>query len=109
MLRLARDESGVVLALAVIMIVLIGVLGAGLLVFVQRDLEAVIKVNQGQRAFEVAEAGVQVARQQLLVQKTIGRYDVDSSTDPDYYGSACDVAGESEDSEWWLLPTDASR
>jgi len=107
MLRLVRDESGLVLALAVIMIVLIGVLGAGLLVFVQRDLEAVIKVNQGQRAFGVAEAGVQVARQQLLAQKTIGNYDVDSSTDPDYYGSACDVAEESEDSEW--SPEGATR
>ena len=98
--RLAEDESGLTLALAIIMIVLIGVLGAGLLAFVQRDLEAVIEVNQGQRAFEIAEAGVQVAKQQLLLEKSIGDYDVDASTDPDYYGSACDVAGESESSEW---------
>src|SRR3712207_2896119 len=95
-----KEESGIALALAIIMIVLIGVLGAGLLAFVQRDLEAVVKVNQGQRAFEIAEAGVQVAKQQLLLEKSIGEYDVDTSADPDYYGSACDVAGESESSEW---------
>ena len=98
--RLVTEESGLALALAIIMIVLIGVLGAGLLAFVERDLEAVIEVNQGQRAFEIAEAGVQAAKQQLLLQKSIGDYDVDTSTDPDYYGSACDVAGESESSEW---------
>ena len=95
-----KEESGIALALAIIMIVLIGVLGAALLAFVQRDLEAVIKVNQGQRAFEIAEAGVQVAKQQLLLEKSIGEYDVDTGTDPDYYGSACDVAGESASSEW---------
>jgi hypothetical protein len=101
MLRwILKEQSGIALALAIIMIVLIGVLGAGLLAFVQRDLEAVIKVNQGQRAFEIAEAGVQVAKQQLLLEKSIGEYDVDTGTDPDYYGSACDVAGESESSEW---------
>ena len=95
-----RGESGLALALAIIMIVLIGVLGAGLLAFVQRDLEAAIEVNQGQRAFEIAEAGVQVAKQQLLLKRSVGHYDVDTSTDPDYYGSTCDVAEESEDSEW---------
>src|SRR3712207_9238584 len=96
MLRLPiKEESGIALALAAIMIVLIGVLGAGLLAFVQRDLEAVIKVNQGQRAFEIGEAGVQVAKQQLLLEKRIGKYDVDTGTDPDYYGLARDVAGES--------------
>ncbi len=98
--RLVSEESGLALALAIMMVVLIGVLGAGLLAFVQRDLEAVIEVNQGQRAFEIAEAGVQAAKQQLLLEKSIGDYDVDTSTDPDYYGSACDVAGESEGSEW---------
>ncbi len=98
--RPAKDESGLALALAVIVVALVGVLGAGLLAFVQRDLEAVIKINQGQRAFEIAEAGVQVAEQQLLLEKSIGEYDVDPGTDPDYYGSACDVAGESESSEW---------
>jgi hypothetical protein len=98
--RFVEDESGLALALAIMLVVLIGVLGTGLLAFVQRDLEAVIEVNQGQRALEIAEAGVQVAKQHLLLKKTIGDYDVDTSTDPDYYGAACDVAGESEGSEW---------
>ena len=68
--KLARDESGVVLGLAVIMIVLIGVLGAGLLVFVQQDLKAVVEVNQGQRALEAADAGVKAAGRQLLSDAT---------------------------------------
>ena len=105
----AKDESGLALALAVIVVVLVGVLGAGLLAFVQRDLEAVIKINQGQRAFEIAEAGVQVAKQHLLLDKSIGEYDVDTGTDPDYYGSACDVAGESGSSEWSQEGEDSSE
>lgn len=64
--RLARDESGMTMGLTVIMVVLIGVMGAGLLVFVQRDLSAVVEVNQGQRAFGMADAGVQAAKPQLL-------------------------------------------
>lgn len=64
--RFARDESGMTMGLTVIMVVLIGVMGAGLLVFVQRDLNAVVEVNQGQRAFEMADAGVQAAKPQLL-------------------------------------------
>lgn len=68
--RLAKDESGIALGLAVIMIVLIGVMGAGLLVFVRNDLQAVVEVNQGQRAFEAADAGVQAARRQLLSDAT---------------------------------------
>ena len=63
--RLAKGESGVVMGLAVILVVLIGVMGAGLLVFVRSDLEAVVKVNQGQRALNLADAGVQAARRQL--------------------------------------------
>ncbi len=68
--RLIKDESGVALGLAVIMIVLIGVMGAGLLVFVRNDLEAVVEVNQGQKALETADAGVQAARTQLLADAT---------------------------------------
>lgn len=63
--RLIRDESGMTLALAVIMIVVIGVMGAGLLTFVRNDLEAVVEVNQGQRALEMADAGVETARSHL--------------------------------------------
>lgn len=63
--RFIRDESGIALGLAVIMIVLIGVMGAGLLVFVRNDLEAVIEVNQGQRALEMANVGVEAAKKHL--------------------------------------------
>ena len=63
--RLVKDESGMTMALAVIMIVLIGVMGAGLLTFVSRDLNTVIEENRGQRAFEVADAGIAAAKRQL--------------------------------------------
>ena len=53
------------LALAMIMIVIIGAMGAGLLAFVNRDLVTVVEENRGQRAFEMADAGVQVAKRQL--------------------------------------------
>ena len=64
--RFVRDESGMTLALAIIMIVLIGVMGAGLLTFVSRDLNTVIEENRGQRAFEVADAGIGAAKRQLF-------------------------------------------
>jgi Tfp pilus assembly protein PilX len=64
--RLTKDETGVALPLAVIMIVLIAVMGAGLLTFVATDLTAVASVNQGQRALELADAGVQAAKRQLI-------------------------------------------
>lgn len=64
--RLVKEEAGMTMGLAVIMIVLIGVMGAGLLTFVQRDLENVVEVNRGQKASEVSDAGIQAARRQLL-------------------------------------------
>lgn len=79
MQRLIRDESGVALGLAVIMIALIGVMGAGLLVFVRNDLEAVVEVNQGQKAFEAADASVRAANRQLL-----------SDAVPEHYGNGAD-------------------
>ena len=82
--RLVKDESGLALALAIMMIVLIGVMGAGLLVFVRSDLEAVVKVNQGQRALNLADAGVQAARRQLR-----------SDAEPDHYD-----ANNAENVEW---------
>jgi len=54
------------MALVVITIVLIGVMGAGLLVFVRTDLDAVVEVNQGQKALGVADAGVRAAQRQIL-------------------------------------------
>lgn len=89
--RYVKNESGIALPLAVIMIVLIGVMGAGLLVFVRNDLEAVIEVNQGQRAFNVADAGVQVAKQQLLGDKYPAHYDVDDAASSINFGAACNV------------------
>ncbi len=73
------DESGVALGLAVIMILLIGVMGAGLLTFVRSDLEAVVEVNQGQRALSLADAGVQAARRQLRSDAEPGHYDADAA------------------------------
>src|SRR5215210_8886780 len=75
--RLAKGESGVVMVLVVMLVVLIGVMGAGLLVLVRSDLEAVVKVNQGQRALNFADAGVQAARRQLR-----------SDAQPDHYDSS---------------------
>jgi hypothetical protein len=63
--RLARDESGVALGLAVVMVVLIGVMGAGLLTTVVTDLEAVVEANEGRQAFEMAEAGIEVAKARI--------------------------------------------
>lgn len=54
------------MALAIIMIVLIGVMGAGLLTFVSKDLNTVTEENRGQRAFELADAGVNAAKRQLF-------------------------------------------
>lgn len=78
--KLIRDESGIALGLAVIMIVLIGVMGAGLLVFVRNDLEAVIEVNQGQKALDIADSGVQVARQQIQGDKIPAHYDIEEAS-----------------------------
>ena len=75
--RLRRDESGVALALVVIMIVLIGVMAAGLLTIVRSDLEAVIEANQGERALSLADAGVQAARGQLRSDAEPEHYDTD--------------------------------
>jgi hypothetical protein len=77
--RLRWDESGVALGLAVIMVVLVGAMGAGLLTFVRSDLEAVVEVNQGQRALSLADAGVQAARRQLRSDAEPNHYDSDAT------------------------------
>lgn len=81
MKRLIREESGMAMGLAVVMIALIGVMGAGLLVFVRNDLEAVVEVNRGQKAMDIAEAGVQAAKRQLLSDANRRHYDKDFSND----------------------------
>jgi hypothetical protein len=63
--RFVRDESGMTLGLAMMMILLMGVMGAGLLTFVSKDLNTVLEDNRAQRAFEVADAGVGAAGRQL--------------------------------------------
>lgn len=55
------------MALALMVMVLVGVMGAGLLVFVQNDLRSVLESNQGQRAFNLADAGAQAAKSHLYV------------------------------------------
>jgi Tfp pilus assembly protein PilX len=64
-LPLLREERGMVLGLAIIVVVVIGVMGAGLLTFVSADLQAVVAVNRGEQAFQLAEAGVEVAKSHL--------------------------------------------
>lgn len=60
-----REEKGMALGLAIIVVVVIGVMGAGLLTFVSTDLQAVVAVNRGEQAFELAEAGIEVAKAHL--------------------------------------------
>lgn len=59
------DERGMALGIAVVMVVLVGVMAAGLLTFVAADLDALMEVNRGQQAFELAEAGIEVAKAHL--------------------------------------------
>jgi type II secretory pathway component PulK len=63
--RLLREEEGMALGLAIIVVVIVGVMGAGLLTFVATDLRAVMEVNRGEQAFELAEAGIEVAKAHL--------------------------------------------
>jgi Tfp pilus assembly protein PilX len=89
--RLVRDESGVALALAIILIVLVGVMGAGLLAFVQSNLRGTVEANQGRKALEIADAGTHAARQHLLGAKDPAYYDVDSAIHSLYYAATCNV------------------
>jgi type II secretory pathway component PulK len=63
--RLLPEERGMALGLAIIVVVIVGVMGAGLLTFVATDLQAVVAVNRGEQAFELAEAGIEVAKAHL--------------------------------------------
>lgn len=76
--RLLKDESGVALGLAIVVVVLVGVMGAALLVLVSTDLRILAETNQGQRAFEAAEAGAQAARAQLAQDPDPESYDARS-------------------------------
>jgi hypothetical protein len=81
MRQFVKDESGMTMALAVIMILLLGVMGAGLLTFVMRDLNTVVEQNKGQRAFEVADAGIEAAKRQLASGVDWTQYDDASPAD----------------------------
>ena len=63
--RLLRGERGMALGLAIIVVVIVGVMGAGLLTFITTDLQAVVQANRGEQAFELAEAGIEVAKAHL--------------------------------------------
>ncbi len=74
-----RDESGVALGLAVIVMVLIGVLAAGLVATLRSDLEATTQANRGHRALHLADAGAQAAAAQLRADVDPAHYDSDGS------------------------------
>lgn len=82
--RLRRDETGAALGLAVILVVLIGVLAAGLLAVLRSDLEGVIQANRGQRALQMAEAGAQAAAARLRADATPEHYDADGADNSDW-------------------------
>ncbi|MGH3087324.1 MAG: hypothetical protein ACRDSJ_08405 [Rubrobacteraceae bacterium] len=95
--KLVEDETGVALGLAIMVVVVVGVMGAGLLVFARNDLESVIRANQGQRAFYAADAGIQAAKRQLLGDTLPESYDDDDAND------ACDSPADEDapvSSEW---------
>lgn len=73
--RLIREESGMTMALALMVMVLVGVMGAGLLVFVQNDLRSVVESNQGQKAFNLADAGAQAGKAHLMTDADAIHYD----------------------------------
>jgi hypothetical protein len=50
---------------AIIVVVIVVDMGAGQLTFVATDLEAIVPVNRGEQAFELAEAGIEVAKAHL--------------------------------------------
>lgn len=98
--RFIRDESGIAMGLAVIIIVLIGVMGAGLLVFVRNDLEAVVEVNQGQRALERASVGVEAAKKHLAtVDGRPQNYNTDPSDGDSEWSEVTGAAGGTGDGE----------
>ncbi len=88
--KLKEQEAGIALPLAIMMIVIIGVMGAGLLVFVTTDLGGVVESNQGQRAFNLADAGVQAAKSHLMADAYYQKYDgvTDTAANPPNFESS---------------------
>ncbi len=92
-----HNESGVALGLAVMVLVVVGVIGAGLLVFVRNDLASVVRANQGQSAFYAADAGAEAAKRELLGDASPAKYDADGAS------GACDSPLDEDEptsSEW---------
>jgi type II secretory pathway component PulK len=86
--HLLREERGMALGLAIIVVVIVGVMGAGFLTFVATDLQAVVEVNRGEQAFELAEAGIEVAKAHLA----------DDSSPADWSSGELHMAGMGEGS-----------
>ena len=86
--RLPREERGMALGLAITVVVIVGVMGAGLLTLVATDLRAVMEVNRGGQAFEMAEAGIEVAKAHLA----------NDSSQADWSSGELDLAGVAEGS-----------
>jgi hypothetical protein len=87
------DESGVALGLAVILVVLVGVLAAGLLAVLRSDLEATARANGGRSALHLADAGAQAAAAQLCADADPAHYDADGA----------------DNSGWANVPPDGGR
>lgn len=102
MSKFLKNESGIALPVAIMVMVLVGVMGAGLLVFVRNDLETVVEVNRGQRALEAAEAGVAAAKRQLASDDVRRHYDTDPSND-------CAAGQRTAGSQDWSLATTTSN
>jgi type II secretory pathway component PulK len=75
--RLLPEQRGMALGLAIIVVVIVGVMGAGLMTIVATDLEAVVAVNRGEQAFELAEAGIEVAKAHLANDSSLADWSSD--------------------------------
>ena len=96
--RLLRGERGMALGLAIIVVVIVGVMGAGLLTFVTTDLQAVVQANRGEQAFELAEAGIEVAKAHLAT----------DSSRADWSSGELHMAGVAESSVTVTIEHDAA-
>jgi type II secretory pathway component PulK len=96
--RLLRGERGMALGLAIIVVVIVGVMGAGLLTCVTTDLQAVVQANRGEQAFELAEAGIEVAKAHLAT----------DSSQADWSSGELHMAGVAESSVTVTIEHDAA-
>lgn len=106
LLRSGGGESGVALAMAIVVVVVAGVMGAGILLMVRGDLESTIAASDARRAYYAADAGVQLARRHLLSEPGSHLYD-----DAKYPGT-CRPPESIEslaDSEWSYAGDGVSR